>query len=134
MMSWIARYKSRRGRRFSRFKLLTENFIPQMAVFWNRAMWDRAGGLDAALHLDMDYDLWFRFAQRAAPVVLTDELAEFRVHGAAKGSRQTGEQLDAAWQTARRHAGDVGGGALALGLHRLYSVRTRLLYRLLKPR
>lgn len=134
MMSWIARYKSRRGRRFSRFKLLTENFIPQMAVFWNRAMWERAGGLDAARHLDMDYDLWFRFAREVDPAVLDEELAEFRVHGQAKGSRQTGAQLDAAWETARRYAPDVGGGTLALWLHRVYSARTRLLYRWLKPR
>ena len=50
---------------FSRLKLLTENFIPQMAVFWNRAMWERAGGLDNDRHLDMDYDLWLRFARVA---------------------------------------------------------------------
>jgi glycosyltransferase involved in cell wall biosynthesis len=134
VLSWIARYKSRRGRRFSRFKLLTENFIPQMAVFWNRAMWQRAGGLDVARHLDMDYDLWFRFARCADPVVLDAELAEFRVHEGAKGSRRTTEQLDAALETARRYAGDVAGGAVALCLHRIYAARTRLLYRWVKPR
>ena len=61
--SLIVRYKNWRGRKFSRLKLLTENFIPQMAVFWNRAMWERAGGLDNDRHLDMDYDLWLRFAE-----------------------------------------------------------------------
>jgi len=130
----IGRYKACRGRRFTRVKLLSENFIPQMAVFWNRPMWEAAGGLDIHKHLDMDYDLWLRFATVADPVVLTDELADFRVHGAAKGSVQTDEQLDAALATARHHAAGLGiGGRTAIVLHRLLSWRTRMLYRWLKP-
>ncbi len=130
----IVRYKSWRGRKFSRLKLLTENFIPQMAVFWNRAMWERAGGLDLDRHLDMDYDLWLRFAQVSAPLVVDDMLADFRVHGEAKGSCQTTEQLDGAWATARKHATDLGvRGKCALLLHQLLSWRTRMLYRWLKP-
>jgi len=78
---FIVRYKNWRGRRFSRLKLLTEDFIPQMAVFWNRALWERAGGLDMARHLDMDYDQWLRFSRVLEPVVLPFELADFRVHG-----------------------------------------------------
>lgn len=133
--AWVVRYKSWRGRRFSRLRLLTENFIPQMAVFWNRAMWDRAGGLDLTRHLDMDYDLWLRFSELAAPRVLAAELADFRVHGGAKGSRHTAAQLDAALATARRHAvGSGWRGGVALALHRLYGWRTRLLYRCTKPR
>lgn len=132
--SFIVTYKNWRGARFSRWKLLTENFIPQMAVFWNRAMWEKAGGLDCAKHLDMDYDLWLRFAALAEPVVLLEELAAFRVHGAAKGSRFAGQQLDAALTTARSHAGGLGrGGNLAVILHRLLSLRTRIIYRFLKP-
>lgn len=132
--SLIVRYKNWRGARFSRWKLLTENFIPQMATFWNRAMWERAGGLDLAKDLDMDYDLWLRFAAVAEPVVLPDELADFRVHGAAKGSVRTGEQLAAALSTACEHGATLGWrGEAALAIHRLLSLRTRLLYLLLKP-
>jgi hypothetical protein len=106
-----------------------------MAVFWNRAMWDRAGGLDLERHLDMDYDLWLRFAAIAKPTVLEDELADFRVHGEAKGSRQTGEQLDEALATARSHAeGNGWQGNCAILVHRLLSLRTRILYNWLKPR
>ena len=132
--NFIVRYKNWRGKRFSRLKLLTENFIPQMAVFWNRAMWERAGGLDIDRHLEMDYDLWLRFARVADPVVLREVLADFRVHGEAKGSRQAGSQLDAAFETARKYAADLGWqGRSALVLHRLLSCRTRILYRWLKP-
>jgi len=133
--SLVVRYKDWRGRKFSRMKLLTENFIPQMGVFWNRAMWVRAGGLDNDRHLDMDYDLWLRFAEVTQPLVLEDTLADFRVHGEAKGSRQTGMQLKAAFATAKKHAQGMGWpGRLALGLHCLLGWRTRLLYLWLKPK
>lgn len=131
---WIVRYKSWRGRRFSRLRLLTENFLPQMSVFFSRALWESVGGLDPELDLDMDYDLWLRFAQVAEPVILRRTLADFRVHGAAKGSRRAGEQLDAAYRTARRHARGLGiRGSAALLLHRVYGFRTRLAYRWVKP-
>lgn len=133
--SLIVRYKNWRGRRFSLFKLLTEDFIPQMAVFWNRALWERSGPLDVNRHLDMDYDLWLRFAKVTKPMVLLEDLADFRVHAQAKGSRQTGAQLDAALVTARQHAADLGcKGAAALMLAHLFSWRTRLAYRWLKPK
>lgn len=132
--SFIVRYKNWRGRRFSLSKLLTENFIPQMAVFWNRAIWERVGGLDIDRHLDMDYDLWLRFARVSDPLVLQEDLADFRVHGHAKGSRKAGEQLDAALVTARKHAAGLGlNGATAIVLHHVFSFRTRLLYRWMKP-
>jgi glycosyltransferase involved in cell wall biosynthesis len=132
--SLIVRYKNWRGRRFSRWRLLTENFIPQMAVFWNRAMWRQAGGLDLGKDLDMDYDLWLRFAALTPPTVVPAELALFRVHGEAKGSTRTAEQLQGAYLTARQHAAALGWrGGLALFLHQLLRLRTRLLYLLLKP-
>jgi glycosyltransferase involved in cell wall biosynthesis len=135
VLGFIARYKNWRGRRFSRLKLLTEDFIPQMSVFWNRALWEQAGGLDTAKHLDMDYDLWLRFSRVVEPVVIPYDLADFRVHGKAKGSRQTVEQLAAAYETAHRHAAEHGfKGRLAIVLHRILGLRTRLVYLLIKPK
>jgi len=132
--SLIVRYKNWRGRKFSRLKLLTENFIPQMAVFWNRAMWNKAGRLDIDKHLDMDYDLWLRFAHVTKPLILKEELADFRVHGDAKGSRLSTPQLEGALATAQKHAENLGWqGKAALIVHRLFSWRTRLLYRWMKP-
>lgn len=132
--SLVVSYKNLRGATFSRLKLLTENFIPQMAVFWNRAIWRKGGGLNLRKDLDMDYDLWLRFAVVATPLVLPEELADFRVHGAAKGSRFTGAQLDAAYETARLHAEACGmAGRWALLLHKLLGLRTRILYSVMKP-
>jgi len=82
----------------------------------------------------MDYDLWLRFARVTDPLVLPEELADFRVHGQAKGSRQAGAQLDAALATACKHAAGLGlQGAAAIVLHRVFSLRTRLIYRWMKP-
>ena len=130
----IEGYKRWRGRRFSYFKLLTENFIPQMATFWNRQMWSRVGGLNTELDLDMDYDLWLRFARIAPPTVLPVDLAAFRVHSGAKGTRRTVEQLRAARETARRHSAGLGWrGRAALLLHSVLSARTRFIYSWTKP-
>ncbi len=130
----IVWYKNIRGRRVSIYKLLTEDFIPQMATFWNRVLWEAAGGLDKDLHLDMDYDLFLRYARLAQPAVLTSYLADFRVHTGAKSSIRTSEHLLRAQLTARRYAADQGWrGSLALVLHRIYGVRTKLIYRLIKP-
>lgn len=130
----IVWYKNVRGRRFSMFKLLTEDFIPQMATFWNRALWDQAGGLDKDRHLAMDYDLFLRFARLAQPVVKTEYLADFRIHGAAKSSLKIDDHLQEARQTAAHYAFDLGWhGRLSYLLHRVYAERTRLIYKLIKP-
>lgn len=131
---YIVWYKNVRGGRFSIYKLLTEDFIPQMATFWTRPLWELAGGLDKTRHLAMDYDLFLRFAGVAEPVVLKAYLADFRVHDRAKSSLRTAEHLAEAYQTVRAHAADLGWrGRLSLALHRAYALRTKLIYRLIKP-
>lgn len=132
--AYIVWYKNLRGRRFSFCKLLTEDFIPQMATFWNRPLWLAAGGLDKERHLAMDYDLFLRFAARCEPLVVTAYLADFRVHRQAKSSLRTAEHLQEAWLTVCEHASGHGWrGKLALVLHRIYAARTRVIYRLIKP-
>ncbi|MBE0617635.1 MAG: glycosyltransferase [Proteobacteria bacterium] len=131
---YIVWYKNLRGRRFSIYKLLTEDFIPQMATFWNRPLWDAAGELDKMRHLAMDYDLFLRFAGITEPAVLAEYLADFRVHRDAKGSRRAVEHLAEALLTARHHATALGWrGKWSLVLHRLYAARTRAIYRWIKP-
>lgn len=131
---YIVWYKNLRGRRFSFHKFLTEDFIPQMATFWNRPLWETAGELDKHRHLAMDYDLFLRFAGITDPVVLRRYLADFRVHKAAKSSLRVDEHLAEAFLTVCRHAPASGWrGQLALVLHRIYALRTRLIYLLMKP-
>lgn len=129
----IVAYKNWRGRSFSIYKLLTEPYIPQMAVLWNRAIWDMVGGVDVDRHMDMDYDLFLNFAKITAPKISTAYLADSRVHPEAKSSTRTFEGIDAVEVTARQHAAGLGiRGKLALMLHRIYGLRTKLIYSLLK--
>lgn len=131
---YILWYKNFRGRRFSMHKFLTEDFIPQMATFWNRSMWDQAGGLDKTHYLAMDYDLFLRFAKISDPVTLKSYLADFRIHRQAKSSLKVKEHLQEAYSIVRIHARGTGWrGRLALVLHQVYAVRTRIIYWLTKP-
>jgi glycosyltransferase involved in cell wall biosynthesis len=130
----IVWYKNIRGRHFSLHKFLTEDFIPQMATFWNRSLWEMTGGVDEKRNLAFDYDLFLRFARHAAPAVVTEYLADFRVHRDAKSSLRTDEHMEEAYATVCQHAADLGWrGKLSLILHRIYGARTRLIYRLIKP-
>ncbi len=131
---YIVWYKNFRGRRFSFHKFLTEDFIPQMATFWNRPLWEAAGELDKKRHLTMDYDLFLRFAEIVEPVVYKGYFADFRVHKGAKSSLRVKEHLKEAYLTVREYAADYGWrGKLSLVFHRIYAMRTRLIYRLMKP-
>lgn len=130
----IVWYKNMRGRRFSYYKLLTEDFVPQMATFWTRSLWSETGELDVKRHLDMDYDLFLRFASRVKPFVLTRYLADFRVHADAKSTLRVAEHMQAALATVTEHAAGLGlRGKWCLLLHRIYAARTRMIYRLIKP-
>jgi hypothetical protein len=126
-------YKNWRGRSFSIYKLLTEPFIPQMAVFWNRSLWDMVGGVDINRHMDMDYDLFLHFARITPPKISTSYMADSRVHPEAKSSTRTREGIDAVEVTARQHAAGLGiRGTFAVLLHRIYGFRTKLIYSFLK--
>jgi glycosyltransferase involved in cell wall biosynthesis len=130
----IVWYKNWRGKRFSIYKLITEDFIPQMATFWNRGLWNKAGGLDVNRHLDMDYDLFLRFARICQPEITTNYLGDFRVYQTTKSSQQTVAHLNAAMQTASHYARELGvRGKFAFLLHKIYSARTLLIYKLIKP-
>ena len=130
----IVWYKNWRGRSFSIYKLVSEDFIPQSATFWNRALWEKTGGLDTDRHLDMDYDLFLRFALICTPEVSTQYLGDFRVHSNSKGSTQTADHLNAAIDTARRYSRGLGlRGGFAFLLHRIFSLRTRVIYWFIKP-
>jgi glycosyltransferase involved in cell wall biosynthesis len=62
------------------------NYIPQMTMFWRRAIWDRIGGsVDESLHYAMDWDLLLRFSEAGARFMrLPTLLGGFRLHGGQK--------------------------------------------------
>lgn len=129
----IVAYKNWRGRSFSIYKLLSEPYIPQMAVFWNRALWDMVGGVDVNRDMDMDYDLFLHFARITAPKISMTCFADSRVHPDAKSSTRTFDGINAVAVTAEQHAADLGTrGKLAVLLHKIFGFRTKVIYRILK--
>jgi glycosyltransferase involved in cell wall biosynthesis len=129
----IVAYKNWRGRTFSIYKLLTEPYIPQMAVFWNRAIWDMVGGVDVKRDMDMDYDLFLHFARITVPKISKTYFADSRVHPEAKSSTRTFDGISDVAVTAQQHAADLGiRGKMSVLLHKIYGFRTKLIYGLLK--
>jgi glycosyltransferase involved in cell wall biosynthesis len=70
------------------------NYIMQPAVFWNRALWERSGPLDALRHYAMDFDLWIRFFEIARPILVDQPIGIHRFHGQSKTSLVRHEIFD----------------------------------------
>jgi glycosyltransferase involved in cell wall biosynthesis len=73
-----------RGYNLPRAGAYARYFIPQESTFWRRSLWERAGGLDAALRLAGDFDLWARFYAHAELWCVRALIGVFRMHPAQK--------------------------------------------------
>jgi glycosyltransferase involved in cell wall biosynthesis len=59
--------------------------VYQPAAFWRKDLYDRVGGIDPALHFDMDNDLFIRFALAGGRFrFLPRTLVGFRIHDQSK--------------------------------------------------
>jgi glycosyltransferase involved in cell wall biosynthesis len=125
----ITRYKDRQLRRYSYGRLLRENFISQMSVFWRTDFDRQVGGPDLNLHYAMDYDLWLRMAQRCDPLILDRVLGQFRIHGQSKTSSDFAAAFREHYQVARRHA---RGDRWNLTLNRINSAKIVAAYRVMR--
>lgn len=99
----VVDYKRCRLERYTNAGLLTENIIPQPAVFWRRCFGYRVGLLDTSLYYTMDYDLWLRMAAVAPPLVLNETLAQFRHHDASKSGQVNRAQFDEQFTVMKRY-------------------------------
>lgn len=63
-------------------------FLMQETMFWRRALWEDAGGLDLKWDLAADFDLWMRFAEKAELTSVATPLGAFRLRGDQNRSRQ----------------------------------------------
>lgn len=61
-------------------------WIQQESLFWTRALYERAGGINTTMKYAGDFDLWCRFA-RYAPLFTTNvAMGGFRVHSGQKSA------------------------------------------------
>lgn len=81
---WIKWYKNARMRRYSYTKLLAENWICQMGVFWRRGAGRQVGQFDKDLRYAMDYDYWLRLGALWPGRFVDRYLASFRSYPESK--------------------------------------------------
>ena len=127
---FVTAYKNRRMRRYSFARLLTENWISQMGVFWRAEAQEQVGLFREDLHLAMDYDYWLRLARQSPGRFVDAYLAAFRWYPTTKTGSRSAEMLREELQVAREHA--CGAYRRELLLHSAYGARTRAVYAVLR--
>ncbi len=126
---WISAYKHRCSKRYSYERLLEENFISQMTVFWRRSVLDEIGYVDPGLRLAFDYDLWLRLAKRSDPIYIPEVQASFRWYDVSKSGSSFEEQFREDYSIAQRNAPEHRWPLL---IKRMKSLRIVTTYRLMR--
>jgi glycosyltransferase involved in cell wall biosynthesis len=66
---------------FNRWILLnTANYIPQPSTFWSRLLYEEVGGMDRALQMGLDPDLWIRLSEKTRLVHKTRYWSRMRFY------------------------------------------------------
>ena len=125
----ISAYKHWSCTRYSYGRLLTENFVSQMSVFWRRSLMDQVGMLDQELNFAFDYDLWLRFAKVSDPTYIRESLASFRWYRSSKSGSLYRSQFGEDYLVAERHAPTL---RWTLMLKRFRTMRLLTAYRLMR--
>jgi glycosyltransferase involved in cell wall biosynthesis len=95
-------------RRFSPWLMAQLCIVSQPATLIRRGAWEAVGGLDANLHLALDYDLWWRLYRRfGEPVFVPEFVAVNRAHAGTKTATQRAAHYREAMGVVRRHYGRV---------------------------
>ena len=126
----ITCYKNLRMRRYSLPKLLSENWISQMGVFWRRAAGETAGPFKKDLHYCMDYDFWLRLGGHWPGRFIDKYLAAFRWYEVSKSGSGFDVQFKEELDVARTHA--AGGYRLAIAVHKFNCFKIVTAYRLMQ--
>jgi glycosyltransferase involved in cell wall biosynthesis len=107
-------------------RLLQDCCICQPAAFWRRAIMDRVGPFDAALHYALDYEFWMRIDRAGGTLAHVPEyLACSRLHPRAKTLAARAAVYREILAVSRRHAGDASFSQyFAYWYHRCHESRT----------
>jgi hypothetical protein len=87
-------------------RLALRCIISQPATLVRRSAWEAVGGVDAKLHMAMDYDLWWRLFNRFGPLYFVDSfVAVNREHEDTKTKTQRRLHYKEAMYVVRKHYG-----------------------------
>jgi glycosyltransferase involved in cell wall biosynthesis len=115
-------YRSRAIARIADIVTHPASFVLQPSLVFRRQLFLDVGGLDAALHYTMDYELWIRMFEAArATRYIPEVIAHARYHTDAKSIAAMGKQIREASaikrRTARRlHLGPVDQAKMYAGI------------------
>jgi len=105
---------------FNEKRLALRCIISQPATLIRRSAWEKVGGVDASLHMAMDYDLWWRLFQSFGRLHFVDEfIAVNREHELTKTKIQRRRHYHEAINVVRQYYGRV---PLKWYLYQPYSV------------
>jgi hypothetical protein len=127
---WITLYKNLRMRHFSYPKLLAENWISQMGVFWRRGAWEQAGLFRVDLNWVMDYEYWLRLGARWPGRFIDRYLGCFRWYPVSKSGADFRKQFAEELGLAKQVAGN--GYRWAILWHRVLAARTVAIYSVMR--
>ncbi len=113
----VTLYKNLRMRRWSYRKLLEENWISQMGVFWRRQAGEQTGPFRKDLHYCMDYNYWLRLGEKWPGRFVNRYLAAFRAHSTSKSTTSFRKQFREELNVAREIA--AGRYRLPIAVHYL---------------
>jgi len=93
---------------FDEYRLALRCIVSQPATLIRRTAWEGVGGVDANLHMAMDYDLWWRLYKNHGPPEFVEKVvAVNRVHSATKTKNHRQLHYREAIATVRKHHGKV---------------------------
>jgi glycosyltransferase involved in cell wall biosynthesis len=93
---------------FSERRMALRCIISQPATLIRRSAWEHVGGVDARLHMVMDYDLWWRIYRASGVLSFVDDyIAVNRIHASTKTNTQREMHYREAIEIIRKHYGSV---------------------------
>ncbi len=93
---------------FNEHRLARRCIVSQPATLIRRSSWEAVGGVDATLHMAMDYDLWWRLFKQVGPLQFLDDfVAVNREHEDTKTKTQRRRHYQEAMGVVRKYYGSV---------------------------
>jgi len=126
---YITVYKNITWKNYSYAKLLSENFISQMTVFWKKEVMEEFWYFDINEHLCMDYEYWLRIGQKYTPVYIPEYIANFRFYNTSKSGSMFTKQFTQELILAGRYA--KWKYKLSLLLHKFNYYKIVMIYKIL---
>ena len=100
----ITFYKNILWKQYSYSKLLTENFISQMTVFWKKEAMEELWFFDIDEHLCMDYEYRLRLGEKYQPIYIPSYIANFRFYHTSKSGARFTQQFKDELRLAKKYA------------------------------